>query len=73
MAIIKKFEKLDRKDWENFRAGLSQKVSKEEVHLISELHCKYFNHKFQENWLINLRGALGENKSLTENFQSRNL
>ena len=47
MAIIKKFEKLDRKDWENFRAGLSQKVSKEEVHLISELHCKYFNHKFQ--------------------------
>ena len=35
-------------------------------------HQLNFNHKFQENWLINLRGALGENKSLTENFESRN-
>ncbi len=47
MATIKRFEKLDRRDWEKFRSGLSQKVSKEEVQLISELHAKYFNHKFK--------------------------
>ena len=35
-------------------------------------HQLNFNHKLQENWLVNLRGALGENKSLTENFESRN-
>tara|TARA_B100000809_G_scaffold158781_1_gene156112 strand:+ start:2202 stop:5618 length:3417 start_codon:yes stop_codon:yes gene_type:complete len=35
-------------------------------------HQLNFNHKFWENWLLNLRGTLGENKSLTENFESRN-
>ena len=35
-------------------------------------HQLNFNHKFRENWLLNLTGALGENKSLTQNFQSRN-
>ena len=35
-------------------------------------HQLNFNHKFQKNWLLNLRGALGENKSLTQNFESRN-
>ena len=35
-------------------------------------HQLNFNHKFRENWLLNLKGALGENKSLTQNFQSRN-
>ena len=35
-------------------------------------HQLNFNHKFWTSWLFNLRGALGENKSLTENFESRN-
>tara|TARA_R110000787_G_scaffold15134_3_gene46804 strand:+ start:8037 stop:11438 length:3402 start_codon:yes stop_codon:yes gene_type:complete len=35
-------------------------------------HQLNFNHKFWKNWLLNLRGTLGENKSLTENFESRN-
>ncbi len=35
-------------------------------------HQLNFNHKIWTNWLLNLRGALGENESLTENFESRN-
>ena len=35
-------------------------------------HQLNFNHKIWINWLLNLRGALGENESLTENFESRN-
>ncbi len=35
-------------------------------------HQLNFNHKILTNWLLNLRGALGENKSLTENFENRN-
>ncbi len=35
-------------------------------------HQLNFNHKIWTNWLLNLKGALGENKSLTENFESRN-
>jgi hypothetical protein len=35
-------------------------------------HQFNFNHKIWTNWLLNLRGALGENKSLTENFENRN-
>ena len=35
-------------------------------------HQLNFNHKVWTNWLFNLRGALGENESLTENFESRN-
>ena len=35
-------------------------------------HQINFNHKIWTNWLLNLRGALGENKSLTENFENRN-
>jgi len=35
-------------------------------------HQFNFNHKIWTNWLLNLRGALGENKSITENFENRN-
>ena len=35
-------------------------------------HQLNFNHKVWTNWLFNVRGALGENKNLTENFESRN-
>ncbi len=35
-------------------------------------HQLNFNHKIWGNWLLNMRGAIGENKSLTENFESRN-
>jgi len=35
-------------------------------------HQLNFNHKIWTNCLLNLRGALGESKSLTENFENRN-
>ncbi|PKA82740.1 hypothetical protein ATE92_0877 [Ulvibacter sp. MAR_2010_11] len=35
-------------------------------------HQGNFNHKFWESWLINLKGALGTNESLSENFAARN-
>lgn len=35
-------------------------------------HQLNFNHKVGVNWLINLKGVLGKNESLTENFESRN-
>ena len=35
-------------------------------------HQLNFNHKIWTNWLVNLRGALGNNESITENFESRN-
>ena len=40
-------EKVDRIDWEKFRAGTSNKLTHAEVVLISELHAKYFKHKFK--------------------------
>jgi hypothetical protein len=45
--ILKEMDKIDKIDWELFRAKNSQKISREEVQLIAELHSKYFNHKFQ--------------------------
>lgn len=35
-------------------------------------HQLNFNHKFWDSWLLNLRGAVGENESTSENFPSRN-
>ena len=40
-------EELDRKDWYQFRSKNSDRVSREEVEMISELHAKYYNHKFE--------------------------
>ena len=39
-------EKLDRIDWEKFRAELSNKINKEQFKMICELHAKYYNHRF---------------------------
>jgi hypothetical protein len=35
-------------------------------------HQVNFNHKFWESWLLNLKGALGNNESTSQNFTSRN-
>ncbi len=35
-------------------------------------HQLNFNHKIRESWLLNLKGAMGDNESLSENFASRN-
>jgi hypothetical protein len=35
-------------------------------------HQLNFNHKFAENWLINLKSSLETNESLSQNFVSRN-
>ncbi len=37
-----------------------------------ESHQLGFNHKFWESWLLNMRGALGNNESTSENFPGRN-
>ncbi len=37
-----------------------------------ESHQLNFNHKFWESWLVNFKGALGTNESISENFVSRN-
>lgn len=37
-----------------------------------ESHQLNFNHKFWEVWLLNLKGALGSNESISENFENRN-
>ncbi len=37
-----------------------------------ESHQLNFNHKFLEVWLMNLKGALGNNQSISENFENRN-
>ncbi len=41
-----------------------------ENNLIS--HQLNFNHKFWKSWLLNLKGTLGSNESISENFESRN-
>jgi len=43
----KEMEELDKKDWEQFRAKNSDRVSRVEVEMISMLHAKYFNHKYE--------------------------
>jgi len=35
-------------------------------------HQLNFNHKFWNDWLINLKGTISENKSLNKNFETRN-
>ncbi len=35
-------------------------------------HQLNFNHKFQESWLLNLKGATGSTESLSESFANRN-
>lgn len=37
-----------------------------------ESHQLNFNHKFWGNWLANLKGSKGSNKSTSQNFESRN-
>jgi len=37
-----------------------------------ESHQLNFNHKFWEIWLLNLKGTLGSNESISENFDNRN-
>ena len=37
-----------------------------------ESHQLNFNHKFAENWLVNLKTSIETNESLSENFSSRN-
>jgi len=37
-----------------------------------EGHQLNINHKFLEFWLLNLKGGLGNNKSISENFANRN-
>ena len=37
-----------------------------------EVHQLNFNHKFLEVWLLTLKGALGINQSISENFANRN-
>jgi len=37
-----------------------------------ESHQLNFNHKFWEVWLFNMKGALGNNQSISENFENRN-
>mgnify|MGYP001285358666 CR=1 FL=1 len=34
-------------DWEKFRAGTSTTLKKTEVVLVSQLHAKYFKHKYK--------------------------
>lgn len=39
---------------------------------ILKSHQLNFNHKFFKSWLLNLKGNLGTNESISENFSSRN-
>lgn len=39
-------EKLDKIDWEKFRAELSNKITQEQFELICELHAKYYHHRY---------------------------
>lgn len=39
-------ERFDLLDWEKFNAEVKSTISPEDVKLISELHSKYFKHKF---------------------------
>lgn len=43
----KPMEELDRKDWYQFRSKNTDRVSRQEVEMIAELHAKYFNHKYK--------------------------
>jgi hypothetical protein len=40
------FEKLDYKDWEQFRMGSKQHISNKEFELVCQLHAKYHKHKY---------------------------
>ena len=39
-------EQVDVKDWEAFRDNSKSRLTRNEVELISKLHAKYFNHKY---------------------------
>ena len=39
-------EEIDKIDWYKFKTNKSNKLSVDEVKLISKLHAKYFNHKY---------------------------
>lgn len=40
-------EEIDKLDWDKFRLKNSDRVSRQEVELISALHAKYMNHKYK--------------------------
>ena len=39
-------EEIDKIDWYKFKTNKSNKLSIDEVKLISKLHAKYFNHNY---------------------------
>lgn len=39
-------EKLDRLDWEQFRADVRNKLNQDQFNLVCTLHAKYYNHSF---------------------------
>lgn len=38
----------DKKTWARFRESTSNVISKEEYHMVCELHAKYMNHEFHK-------------------------
>ena len=39
-------EKLDRLDWERFRADVRNKLNEDQYNLVCTLHAKYYKHSF---------------------------
>jgi len=52
-------EHIDKLDWEAFRNNkLANRISKDELELISKLHAKYMKHKYQYVGGCNCKGTI---------------
>ena len=50
---------IDKVDWESFRSSKTPStISKDELQLISRLHAKYMNHKYQYVGGCNCKGTI---------------
>lgn len=63
-------ELTDIKWWREFRAKNSNTISGSEVKKISELHAKYFNHKYQKLCTCNPKQAQSYINDLNELYNS---
>lgn len=66
-------EKLDRIDWEQFRADVTNKLSEDQFNLVCALHAKYYKHSFYKpctcspktikTWIAQLNDIYDQNRN----------
>ena len=67
-------DEIDKKDWYKFRCGKKNSLSNNEYTLVSQLHSKYFKHRFYKPCTCNpntIKTWIGQLNELYENDSSK--